>query len=607
MPASVLLIQPDQKQSQRLQQMLFDMGLQSRALRSGEEALLELKAGKPADLVLLELSLPGMDGYKLLKEIRKIRKPAQTAAVVVTAFPAMMAQALRLKQELGIASVASAQATAVTLSGVIQAALKSRTGAQPASMNIPTAAFNMLAKGKEAKRLTRIAALQLTKDLPQDEALDKLVRETALAFDFPVALISVVLEDKQYFKSHVGLKGKLAEDPSLPRDWSFCTHVVDSEPPSALVVPDPRNHPLFEANPLVLGGLVGSYVGVPIVTLDNLVLGTLCLVDHTARMVSADELDLLGALARRVAGEIELRHLKLDRSEQWDKAVEREQRFDMLKAALESLHLGIMLHDKERRIVLANDRLCELTGFQRSYVEKSDCESFNVDLLALLDNPDSFAHKMKILDEGPYVANEIFQMHHPRRQILRWTARPISVGEDWYEICTYEDLTAEIDLEVSRERLATIDPVTELLNRRGGEEELAREAQRAKRKKRSFTILRLELNGLAVINQKTGYDAGDAALREVGACLRRCLRIVDRPARWGGRQFMVLLPETNAAEARIVAERICAAVAALEGPLPLVMCGGMGFSGQHHDVSASLDLAERSLALARNASPGQVF
>jgi diguanylate cyclase (GGDEF)-like protein/PAS domain S-box-containing protein len=606
MPASVLLIQPDLKLSMRLHQMLFDMGIESRTFTSAEEALRELKAGLSANLVVLELALPGMDGCALMKELRKIRKPSQTAAVVVSAHPNMMAQAQRLKQELGISALQSSQATAMALSAALREALKGAKGGKPA-MNIPTEAFNKLAKGKESKRMARIAALHLAQDLPQEAALAKLVRETALAFDVPMALASLVLDGQNVFKSHLGLKGRLAEDPSMPLDGSFCLHGVSGERPAPLVVAEPRTHPLFDSHPLVLSGLVKSYVGMPVVTVDDLVLGTLCLMDHKPRAFSAEELDLLAALAKRLAGEIELRHLKLDRTEQWDKAMEREQRFGMLKAALESLHLGIMLHDQDRRIVLANDRLCEITGFERSYVEKSDCESFNVDLLALLDNPDSFAHKMKILDQGPYVANEIFQMHHPRRQIVRWTARPMSVGEDWYELCTYEDLTAEIELEVARERLATVDPVTELLNRRGGEEELAREAQRAKRKKRSFTVLRLELNGLVMLNHQMGYDAGDAALRSVGACLRRCLRIVDRPSRWSGRQFMVLLPETNEAEARIVAQRICGAVAALELPMPLTMCGGMGYSGQHHDVNACLDLAERNLALARTASPGQVF
>jgi len=612
MSATILLVQPDPAQSRRLHQLLFDQGYESRSVPNAEEALGVLESTAQIDLVVLELVLPGMDGFQLLEKFRRFRGPEQTSAVVVSASSEMIDKIMPMQKALGLEAVTASKSSAVILNDIFKKVL----GPPPAdlsqpSMRLPTRAFTQLARGKEDKRLAKVVALHLTQDLSHDEALQKLVRETAAAFDFPMAIISVTIQNKRFIKAHVGLKGRLAEASGKQFDWSFCSHATRDDRPSVLVVPDARKHPAFRDNPLVHDGYMVSYVGAPVVSTDGADLGTFCLIDQKPHLLRPEELDLFTALAKRVAEEIELsqrvNHLKQDLSRQQDKSLEREEQLGMLNAVLERLHLGVLLLDSERRIVLANDRVCEITGFERDYLLSSDSERFAMDLLSLFDKPDSFAHKMKVLDEWPYVANEIFEVQRPRRQILRWTARPIDVGKDWYQLSTYEDLTAEVDLEVQREHLATVDPLTELLNRRGIEEEGIREAERAKRKKRAYSLLRLELNGLVELNQHKGFEAGDLSLQAVGKALRRSLRVVDRSGRWGGRQFLIILPETNETEARPVAERIRKAVEKLDFGVPLTVTGALAYSDKDPDFANCLDLAERKLDLARANNPGKVF
>jgi diguanylate cyclase (GGDEF)-like protein len=96
------------------------------------------------------------------------------------------------------------------------------------------------------------------------------------------------------------------------------------------------------------------------------------------------------------------------------------------------------------------------------------------------------------------------------------------------------------------ERLAVVDPLTELYNRRFATEHLPIEIARATRQGYPLTLLMLDLNGFKEINDRHGHVAGDAALAEFARHLKRCFRSSDLPVRMGGDEFMVLLPECTA-------------------------------------------------------------
>jgi diguanylate cyclase (GGDEF)-like protein len=108
---------------------------------------------------------------------------------------------------------------------------------------------------------------------------------------------------------------------------------------------------------------------------------------------------------------------------------------------------------------------------------------------------------------------------------------------------------------------ATHDPLTAIANRRSLEESLQEELERGARYGRPFSLLFIDLDRFKSINDRHGHAAGDAALQEFAAVLRENLRPVDRPSRWGGEEFVVLLPETGPEDACRAAERVRAAVA----------------------------------------------
>ena len=106
------------------------------------------------------------------------------------------------------------------------------------------------------------------------------------------------------------------------------------------------------------------------------------------------------------------------------------------------------------------------------------------------------------------------------------------------------------------ERLTLIEPLTELLNRRGLQQALSREIQSLTRGTGRAAVLVVDLDDFKAINESLGHAAGDVALKEVGRRLRASVRGVDYVGRLGGDEFMLILPETSGAEVGHVAERI---------------------------------------------------
>ncbi|MEX2501884.1 MAG: GGDEF domain-containing protein, partial [Trueperaceae bacterium] len=109
-------------------------------------------------------------------------------------------------------------------------------------------------------------------------------------------------------------------------------------------------------------------------------------------------------------------------------------------------------------------------------------------------------------------------------------------------------------------REAVTDPLTDLLNRRGAEAELTRALARAERSGRPMSLVMIDLGSFKRINDTYGHDAGDRALRRVAETLRNASRTGDLVARWGGDEFLVLLPHQGSADAVATAERLVQAV-----------------------------------------------
>jgi len=117
-------------------------------------------------------------------------------------------------------------------------------------------------------------------------------------------------------------------------------------------------------------------------------------------------------------------------------------------------------------------------------------------------------------------------------------------------------------------RLATVDPLTGAYNRRQGDTLLRAEFIRRGRYRRPFAVLMLDVDHFKAVNDRFGHSTGDAVLRELVQTCLKVLRSIDMVARWGGEEFLIVLPEIDAANAMSTAERLRAAVEATEVAAP---------------------------------------
>jgi PAS domain S-box-containing protein len=152
----------------------------------------------------------------------------------------------------------------------------------------------------EVQRLEELRAYEVL-DTPPETAFDRVTQLAARIFDVPVALVSLLDEGRQWFKSCYGLDTR-----ETPRDLAFCAHTLLSD--QALVAPDMTLDPRFADNPLVTGEPhIRFYAGAPLVSPRGLKLGTLCIVDFHPREFDAAALATLSDLAAIVMDELELR------------------------------------------------------------------------------------------------------------------------------------------------------------------------------------------------------------------------------------------------------------------------------------------------------------
>ncbi len=156
----------------------------------------------------------------------------------------------------------------------------------------------------EPRRLAALRDAALL-DTPAEESFDRLARLAARAVGAPVALVTAVDRDRQYFKSCLGLPEPWATRRETPLSHSFCQHVVAAREP--VIIADARKDSRLLDNLAIRDLGVIAYLGVPLIISEGEAIGTLCVIDHEPRIWTNDEISLVTDVAAAVVTEITLR------------------------------------------------------------------------------------------------------------------------------------------------------------------------------------------------------------------------------------------------------------------------------------------------------------
>jgi diguanylate cyclase (GGDEF)-like protein/PAS domain S-box-containing protein len=289
-----------------------------------------------------------------------------------------------------------------------------------------------------------------------------------------------------------------------------------------------------------------------------------------------------------------------------------EEAHALLRAATEVLSDGFALFDPEDRLVLCNRAFAALHGGTPSELEG---RRYRALIETYLDR-----HRPELDGEARarYLASHLAL--HARADGTpcdleagghHYVVREHRVPGGWTVVLRSE-VTHLKQIERELRRLATIDELTELANRRQFFDRGRRMLERARRSGRPVALLLFDLDHFKRINDTHGHATGDLVLRQVAAACREVLRSGDLVARLGGEEFAVLLTGADAAEAEVVAERLRAAIASLEisvrgRRIPVTASIGIALSGPGlEDLEACLAAADRALYRAKNGGRDRV-
>jgi diguanylate cyclase (GGDEF)-like protein/PAS domain S-box-containing protein len=187
-------------------------------------------------------------------------------------------------------------------------------------------------------------------DSPAEEAFDRLTRLAARLLNAPVALVSIVDDERQFFKSAYGLGEPWASKRGTPLSHSFCKHVVND---GELIVSDSRTDRRLQGNSAIKELNAIAYAGVPLTDIDGEKLGAFCVIDSESRQWSEEQLSVLRDLAAAASADIRLRTAMTA-------LADRDKTFEAL---IDTASAGILIRDSDGKTVRINQAFCEMLGY----------------------------------------------------------------------------------------------------------------------------------------------------------------------------------------------------------------------------------------------------
>ncbi|MER2266889.1 putative bifunctional diguanylate cyclase/phosphodiesterase [Methylobacterium oxalidis] len=432
----------------------------------------------------------------------------------------------------------------------------------------------------EADRVQALHALRILDTAPEAH-FDAICRTAGALFRAPIALVSLVGEDRQWFKARCGL-----DLDGTSRDVAFCAYAILSE--EVFVVEDAAADPRFRDSPLVTEHGVRFYAGAPLILGPNLHVGSLCVMDTVPRGFRPDEIRQLRDLAAVVVAQ-----LRLHRTEQ--DLREREER---LRLALRAGRMVAWERDLRTGHATRSENAQDLLGIG----------SGPISLMLDRVHPDDRSHVDRFSAYGGTLDAVEFRYRTQAGRQLWLCMRAEQTEPDRIVGITF-DITDRKVAEARLWRAANHDPLTGLPNRALFQERFREALGRAECTGACVGLLLIDIDDFKDVNDTLGHDAGDALLIEMAARLSEMARAGDTVARLGGDEFAVILAGSPRLEAASVfaanlLDRLRQPFAYRGRPLATKASMGLASFPEHHRLPDEL-MKDADIALYRAKSSGR--
>lgn len=446
----------------------------------------------------------------------------------------------------------------------------------------------------EDQRLAALRSLKIL-DTPPEERFDRITRIATRLFDVPIALVSLIDANRQWFKSCQGLTVS-----ETPRAISFCGHAILGD--DVFVVPDARLDPRFSDNPLVTDQpYIRFYAGCPLTGPNGSKLGTLCLVDRRPRQMSALDLKAMKDLA--IWAQNELNAVELNRAFTISE--------NLLKMIFETTPECI-------KLVAADGSLLNMNPAGLAMIEADSLNQVvgrSVYPLVVPENRPAFKKLTEDVFRGKSgrLEYEIVGLKGTRRW-LETQVVPFRNGQGGITavLGVTRDITDRRQSEQTIHRMVFYDALTNLPNRNMVYDRLLNAIRTDGGEGKPIALLLMDLDRFKEVNDTLGHHRGDVLLQQVGVRLKGALRPSDMVARLGGDEFAVVLPLASAKDAVLVADKI---LKALEPPFviegqPIAMEASIGlalYPDHGGDPDSLMQRADVAMYAAKQSGSGYIL
>ena len=279
----------------------------------------------------------------------------------------------------------------------------------------------------------------------------------------------------------------------------------------------------------------------------------------------------------------------------------------LLAQALDATQDAVMIANAQGEIEFVNHGFELITGYSRV-----EALGQNPAMLKSGEHTEAFYGRLWAAIQSGQTFRAVFINRHKQGHLIHCeeTVSPIrdAGGAVTHFVSVIRDQTARAHTEQTLREQATRDPLTDLLNRRAGEWQLERAFLAAREGQKPFCLIMADVDHFKAINDTWGHPAGDQVLQRVAAVLRTGVRATDSVVRWGGEEFLLVLPYCEQAAALLQAERLRERVAdAEQGEMGRVTVS-MGVAELQRDETLAnlIERVDQALYQAKHAGRNQV-